>query len=273
VRIGVHIVKQNFRECQRLSNLAGFLDVPAMVGSMTTAASPTRAEELYQRLRSDILSTRYQPGERLKFPQLCSEYGTSVGVAREVLTRLAAERFVVPIARQGFSVVTLSADELIDLTVARTQIEGLVLEQAIKHADAAWEAQVLAAHHLLSRTPMPDAHEDPEGMADWATVHEAFHSALLAGCPSRRLRETAQSLREEAELYRRWSSAISGTFERDVAAEHQAIADAAIARDGALAVGLLRDHIAFTTRILLRSTHDEQVSSLMPLMSESAEIA
>lgn len=234
-----------------------------------TSAAPTRAEELYQRLRTDILSARYEPGERLKFPQLCSEYGTSVGVAREVLTRLASERYVVPIARQGFSVVDLSSDELIDLTVARTQLEGLVLEQAIKHADASWEAQVLAAHHVLSRTPMPDAHEDPEGLAEWATVHEAFHAALLSGCPSRRLRETAQSLRDEAELYRRWSGALQAA-ERDVAAEHQAITDAVMARDSELAVGLLRDHISFTTRILLSSTHADEMSSLMPLVSEIA---
>jgi DNA-binding GntR family transcriptional regulator len=235
---------------------------------MATIA-PTRAEELYQRLRTDILSARYQPGERLKFPRLCAEYGTSVGVAREVLTRLASERYVVPIARQGFSVVNLSTDELIDLTVARTQLEGLVLDQAIKHADANWEAQVVAAHHLLSRTPMPDAHEDPNGVAAWAAIHEAFHAALLSGCPSRRLRETAQGLREEAELYRRWSGAMGRSdMRRDIAAEHRAIAEAAVSREVDLAVALLRDHIVLTTRILLGREHTDEMVTLMPLSTE-----
>lgn len=215
------------------------------------SSTPTKAEELYQRLRSDILSSRYEPGQRLKFPHLCAEYGTSVGVAREVLTRLAAERFVVPVARQGFSVVDLSAADLTDLTIARVELEGLVLEKAIQHADTAWEAEVLSAHHVLSRTPMPSVSEDPHGLGEWAKVHEIFHAALLAGCPSKRLRESAQALRDEAELYRRWSVVRPSNLERDIAGEHQAIAEAAVAREGERAVHLLREHIALTTRILL----------------------
>ncbi|MGK5533959.1 GntR family transcriptional regulator, partial [Streptomyces sp. URMC 129] len=54
----------------------------------------TRAGEVYARLRADILGGGLLPGRRLKFPELCARYGTSVGAAREALTRLVAEGFV-----------------------------------------------------------------------------------------------------------------------------------------------------------------------------------
>jgi DNA-binding GntR family transcriptional regulator len=204
------------------------------------------------------LSAKLKPGDRLKFPDLVRDYGTSVGVAREALTRLAADRFVVPQARQGYSVVELSPDELIDLTMARAELEGLVLSLAMETPSPQWEAAVIGAHHLLARTPLPDFHTDSADVAEWQRVHEAFHTALLSGCPSRRLRESAQSLRDEAELYRRWSGSLGAGQDRDIEAEHQAIADAVMAQDAAAAVALLRDHIMFTTRILLEGDFMQQ---------------
>lgn len=220
-------------------------------------------------MRSDILSAHLKPGQRLKFPDICSDYKTSVGAAREVLIRLSSEGLVVPQARQGFSVVELSAAELVDLTTARAQLEGLVLEQAILHADTSWEAEVLSSHHLLSRTPMPDPADNPSAMNEWAKAHEAFHNALLSGCPSRRLREPAEKLRDEAELYRRWSGTLNRRG-RDVAAEHRAIAEAAIARDVGLAVHLLRTHITRTTEILLEWEGLGEHSSAVPQQVEAS---
>ncbi|MEV5706183.1 FCD domain-containing protein [Actinoallomurus sp. NPDC052274] len=209
-----------------------------------------RAEQVYQRLRADIFNATLAPGQRLKFPDLCATYDISVGVAREVLTRLAAERLVVSKAHQGYTVVELSGDELADLTTARVHIESLVFRESVLHGDASWEAQVLAAHHLLSRTPLPtDVGSD--AMQEWSRAHEAFHQSLLGGCPSRRLRETAQTLRDEAELYRRWAGPLGTEPDRDLAGEHKALADAALARDADRAATLLRDHIAHTTEILI----------------------
>jgi DNA-binding GntR family transcriptional regulator len=52
-------------------------------------------------------------------------------------------------------------------------------------------------------------------------------------------------------LYRRWAAPLLVESERDPVAEHQALADAALSRDVDRAVDLLRDHIAFTTQMLL----------------------
>jgi DNA-binding GntR family transcriptional regulator len=209
----------------------------------------TRADELYERLRVDIFTARLEPGQRLKFPDLCAQYGTSVGVAREALTRLAAERLVTPQAHQGYAVASLSVGELTDLTRARVELEALTFRQAILCGDDRWESEVVAVHHLL-RLREREAAGDSRGDA-WYLAHEAFHDALLAGCGSRRLVKITQDLRAETELYRRWAAPLLAENERDPGAEHQALADAAIGRDADRGVQLLRDHIAYTTQMLL----------------------
>ena len=51
--------------------------------------------------------------------------------------------------------------------------------------------------------------------------------------------------------YRRWAAPLLAENERDPGAEHQTLADAAIGRDTDRGVQLLRDHIAYTTQMLL----------------------
>ncbi|WP_199253406.1 GntR family transcriptional regulator [Mycolicibacterium mengxianglii] len=218
------------------------------------AQPPVRSNKtgVFDDLRSDILAGRLEPGSKLPFAALVTRFGCSVGAIREALQRLAEQGLVISEWQQGFRVTDISPEDLTDLTDARCEIEVLALRFAIKHASVEWEAQAVSAHHILDRTPMYDE-ADPDRLSDqWVEVHAAFHDALLQGCPNRRIRTVALSLRESAELYRRWSAPLHDR-ERDIAAEHRAIIDAVVARDTDLASGLLCTHIRRTTDKLLES--------------------
>ena len=216
-----------------------------------TVLTQTRTDRVYERMRADIFAARLRPGQRLKFPELCSAYDTSVGVAREALARLGVERLVRPQAHRGYTVVELSADALADLTSARVELESLVFHHAVEHGGVGWEAEILSSHHLLCRIDVPlDSASDDE-LESWYRAHEFFHRSLLSGCPSRRLREIALGMRSEAELYRRWALPLGNEKNRDVASEHAAILDAALAHDADEASGLLGDHIIQTSQILI----------------------
>ena len=213
-------------------------------------AALTRTEEVYARLRADILSGRLLPGTRLRFADLTERYDCSTSVVREGLTRLAEQGLVQAEPQHGFHVTPLSDDDLEDLTTARCELEGLVLRMSIERGDIAWESELVAAHHALDRTPM-ESDGDPALMnEDWTTAHSRFHQALLAACPNQRLRSMALSLRDAAELYRRWSLPIGHDEARDVPSEHRALADAALRGDAPEAVGLLEEHLRRTTRTL-----------------------
>ena len=221
------------------------------------AADTTRAEGVYQELRADILGGRMVPGARLKFPELCERYSTSVGAAREALTRLTAEGLVKTRPHLGYTVTPLSHEDLADLTQARVEIESLVLRLSVLEGDVQWEARAVAAHHLLERTPFtgPDDANRPSGA--WAEAHAAFHLALLAGCRNRRLFASARALREEAELYLQWSVSFGNEPDRDLPGEHKALLDAALSRDADRAAELIRDHIAHTAQLLISCAEDE----------------
>jgi DNA-binding GntR family transcriptional regulator len=229
----------------------------------SVALKQTRTDEVYTRVRADILGGRLPPGTRLKFSDLAEQFDASIGVIRESLIRLAEQGLVRSEAHQGFVVTPLSRDDLAELTEARVAIEGLVLRSAIADGDLAWEARLLAAHHILDRTPSVDP-EDPLRLSEaWATAHQEFHQALLGGCANRRLCLIAAGLRDEAELYRRWSLPLGDEPDRDVAGEHRAMLQAALARDVEAAAAALREHIEHTTRSLLSRTSDSATSAVL----------
>lgn len=117
---------------------------------------------------------------------------------------------------------------------------------SVEHGDIAWESEIVAAHHALDRTPM-ESRDDPALLSEeWTQAHSRFHAALLAACPNRRLRDMALSLRDSAEMYRRWSHPIGAGRHRDVAAEHRQLVDAALSGNATEAVRLLGEHLRRT---------------------------
>ncbi|GAF46520.1 GntR family transcriptional regulator [Rhodococcus wratislaviensis] len=214
----------------------------------------TRGNAVYDVLRAEILGGRRLPGDRLKFPELSASFDASVSVLREALTRLAAEGLVASEPHLGYAVPTLSANQLEELTDARLELEALVFSRSIQEGDLAWESRLVAAHHTLVGVPFLTA-EDPVRITDeWAEAHAAFHCALLDGCTNRRLLQMATGLRDEAELYRRWSQPLGTEKDRDLVTEHRQLMEAALARDVPAATASLREHISHTTRLLLAAT-------------------
>lgn len=212
----------------------------------------TMAVDVRDRMRSDIFNARLKPGQRLMFADLSERYGVSVGVTREALTWLASQGLVQANAHQGYMVTPLSISELDELTNARLLIEPLVLELSIRNGDTDWEGEIVAAHHVLSRTPATppdDIEPDPDYQDRWAEVHATFHDSLFSACDNQRLLRIVRGFAEEAALYRRWSVSL-GHINPDTAAEHQGLLDASLARDPIAAGEVLRKHIAHTRDVL-----------------------
>lgn len=214
------------------------------------SSGATRTDEVHRRLRAEILAGRRPAGQRLKFAALQQELGVSVGVIREALVKLAEQGLVVGEPQIGFRVTPVTERDLLDLTEARVAIEGMVFRLAILEGDVNWEAKVVAAHHVLERTPL--AGKDDVGAVSeaWAAAHMAFHLSLLAGCPNQRLRNIASALRDSAELYRSLSQNVEGGPRRPLEEEHARLLQAVVQRDPDLGVQTLSEHIRRTSEML-----------------------
>jgi DNA-binding GntR family transcriptional regulator len=134
-----------------------------------TLTSKTRVEDVYARIRADILSGQLQTGQRLRLAALCKDHAVSLSIIREALTRLAAEKLVRAKPQQGFAVIGLSTEELRDMTFARIAVESVALRRSIERGDIEWQGRLLAAHHRLAcqfaskRDPLFASNSDPSG--------------------------------------------------------------------------------------------------------------
>lgn len=207
---------------------------------------PTEASLATARLRQEILSGAVRPGTKLKLVPLADRYQVSRGPVREAATRLAAEGLVSIEDQRGFRVTALSREDLLDLTETRTRIELLTLRDAIAAGDLDWEGRVMAACHTLERV-----HEDPG--ADFTLRHAEFHEALVSACPHRYLLEFRARLFALSQRYRNLAARGADRAPRDVAAEHHAIAAAAVARRPEDACGQLAEHLERTARRLIEA--------------------
>lgn len=219
--------------------------------SPVVVRAPTRAADVYDRMRGEILEGRLTPGMRLKFQPLCANYQASVGAIREALARLVSESLVSVQPRQGYSVAAVTQEDLTDLVEARVEIESLALRMSVEHGDVAWEAGMVAAHHVLEKAPFRGADDATLPSLQWQNAHRDFHLALIAACPNKRLLRYTSSLRTEAVRYQMWSITNRRDPARDRTGEHRALLDAAMSRDAALSDRLIRAHLLHTASLVL----------------------
>lgn len=210
----------------------------------------TLGVDVYEQIRDRILRGDFAPGARLRPATLGPEYDVSVSVVREALTRLSEQGLVLAEPNLGFAVPLLSRERLENIVQARVEVEGITIRISVESGDLAWESSVMAAHHTLNRTPL--RLEDQGLNPDWVTAHRQFHAQLLAGCQNDVLLGICASLFQSAELYRNWSEPSPGA-QRNVAAEHDALAKAAIAREADKASALLKAHIEKTRDLAVKN--------------------
>lgn len=213
-------------------------------------------------LRSELLNGVLTPGQKLRMVELGDRFGVSQSVVREALTRLAEQGLIVASPQRGFRVRELSVRDITHLTEARVQIESIALRLAVDRGDIRWETGILTSHHVLEHTPVLIG--DHTLNEDWAVNHREFHRALLAGCANDHLEAVAQSLRDCAELYRRWYWALADDHHRDIAAEHRRLKELCLGRDGDAAVELLTEHIERAPRELIAYAVEQGVDTLCP---------
>jgi DNA-binding GntR family transcriptional regulator len=234
---------------------------PAIGYAMSVNNSPvTRGEEVYDVLRAELLNGMLNPGDKLRMVELALRFSVSQSVVREGLTRLAEQGLVVATPQRGFRVRELSVEDVVGLTESRVEIESVALRLAVERGDVRWETEIVAAHHLLERTPVVD--DDGNYREEWGVRHRNFHQALTAGCNNARLYGVVLGLRDSAELYRRWWWSLADTGQRDLEAEHRQLKDLMLARDADGGVEALTSHIRRAPDQLIAYAHEHGLDNL-----------
>lgn len=218
-------------------------------------AGTSLTASLAVQIRAAILQGTYAPGEKLRLDELRRYYSVSLSPLREALARLATEGLVQTIDQRGYRVAPVSIDNLLEVTTLRAQMEVMALQESIRRGDEGWEDALAAAYYRLARLE-----GNGERGSDWEKAHRTFHLTLFSACGMPLLLRFCGTLHDLSDRYRRLFLTQHAP-DANVPSEHKAIFDAAMARDEALAAGILGEHIRRTGR------------NVMVVLAERKEIA
>lgn len=207
-------------------------------------AEPVRKETISSRisavLRDAILRGELAPGAKLNLDRLREAHDISISPLREAVARLVADGLVEFEDQRGYRVAPVSPGNLAEVTALRAELEVMALRASIARGDLEWESDVLRALYVLTRT---------ETAAAWQAAHTDFHMALIRGCAMPLLITYCAALHNMTDRYRRLFPG-QPPFDRDVKAEHEAIALAATAQDADRACAALKAHVLRTGEAL-----------------------
>jgi DNA-binding GntR family transcriptional regulator len=203
-------------------------------------SSSGQGEACYRAIRADILHGRLAPKERLRIEPLRDSYGASVSTLRETLARLSGEGLVIAEGHRGFVVAPVTRAEFRDLAALRALFEEHAMERSFVRGDLEWEGLVVGAHHKLARLEAAMIAGERDRTDLWKHYDKAYHQALISACGSAALTEAFEGIFDRYLRYQIVAMVFRGGAAAD---EHQALKDAALARDADRAKAILRQHI------------------------------
>lgn len=207
--------------------------------SQVAAPSMTRADEAFDCLQTAIVKGHLAPGEKIGEVELCARFNLTRGPLREALGRLESRGLLVRRPHAGVKVVSVSAEELLELYRIREVMEGLAARQA---AERMTDEEIAALQSTL------DSHEQMIEQAQGQAYYQAegdydFHHRIATGSRNTKLAQMLLGdLYYMVRMYRYRLSTSSGRPHMALG-EHRRIVEAIAQRDGELAEFLMKRHI------------------------------
>ncbi len=154
-------------------------------------------------IRRDISFGTLRPDQKLKIEALRQSYGGSNHSMRETLRVLTAEGMVEATSQRGFRVTSATEDDLRDILFLRLETEKLAAKRALEWGDVAWESQVIAALHSLSRAEAAvQSTPDDATALGWDEACRVVTATLISACRSPRLIEVADKFYNQSRRFR-----------------------------------------------------------------------
>lgn len=192
------------------------------------------------------MSGGLSPGRKLKPAELQGAYDCSANTVRDALLRLSGLGLVEFQMQRGFRATPSSNERRCDVARFRILLEQEGASDSMSKGGVAWEAELSAAHHKLLHIERQIISENDVSpfLPLWTEAELEFHETLISACGSPLLIETF------GRIYLQFRQQFVGQ-QRDfgenyfeaIIAEHQAIVDAALARDQDACRIAIYDHL------------------------------
>lgn len=209
-------------------------------------------KRVYTELRRRIIVGELTPGEKLKIDDLRSSLDVGASPVREALSLLTSDQLVERLDQRGFRVALANEAHFQDILQTRCWLEERALRESIAAEDAAWEEELVLAHHRLSRTSRT-ATDHPDAPDTWEALHKHYHLTLIGASGSPIMQRFCDLLYDQNVRYRYLAGRSRQYEQRDVSGEHAEILEAVLNRNADVAVARLLGHYRRTGSFLGRS--------------------
>jgi DNA-binding GntR family transcriptional regulator len=202
------------------------------------------ANAVHDTVRRLIVSGVLTPGTRLGEEDFARQFAISRTPVREAFLRLEAERLAERNAGRSLVVAGVTPDEILEIYVVRTAVDGLAARLA---ADTA-RPQDVANLRWLNGQLRKASDGDP---AEMATLNLQFHEAIAKAGRNEFLVDLMAMVHDRVRRFGGTTFAHPGRPDGAVA-EHEAIIDAIEARDPVRAEAEARRHMTNAMEVRIR---------------------
>ena len=218
-----------------------------LIESASPVADPqvsSLTDQVYERVRQEIIEAKWRPGQILVEPELAAQYGVSKTPVREALRLLVQADWVVSMPRKGYLVQPLRLGDIGEVFGLRAMIEPILF------AEAAGAANPQGVEMLRARLQdQRSARSDLRGSLEAARL---FHLAGAQISRNRRAESILERLLAEVSRLHYLMPNVESHINSDVELEaHRAILEAVEARDPDAASALMREHLNEVARTMV----------------------
>jgi DNA-binding GntR family transcriptional regulator len=198
--------------------------------------SVSLADQVFEKLESDIITGFYPRGEVLTELKLVEQLGVSRTPIREALRRLEHERLIAD-SGKGSVVLGITIEDLMDIMEIRQRVEGLAAYYATKNMTAEELEQ------MRSISDLQDFYFTKRDLDRLRQMDDQFHSMIYQASGRTVLRDALKPLHRKTQRYRKQSISDDTRLEASIR-EHKEIFKAIEAKNANLAEELMTKHIS-----------------------------
>lgn len=205
----------------------------------------SRADNITDVLREDILTGRFEPGDRLLEIALSEQYSVGRAAIRSALVELTSEGLVEREANRGATVRRISVAEAIQINEARAVLEGLIAGRAARNASADDHAEL---RQIIA--DMEAAVDDVGGQA-YSELNAILHRRLREMSGHDVAAQLVANLRDRSAHHQYRLALMPGRPDESIG-QHRAIVEAVVAGDEPGATQAMHDHLMSVIDVLSR---------------------
>jgi len=209
---------------------------------VTTLVGTNLNEQVYDELRTRLLTRRHPPGAKLSLHQLAAELGVSRSPVHHALTRLVSEGLLSVRPRRGYYVSPVTARAAAEGYDVRLALELMAAERTVGHVS---RKELERFDELFEATAAAISHDE------WDAANAAFHEHQVHMAGNALLSDVYRSLSVNLLMQVIRGGRVEG--HADLVTEHRRIVDAFHARDLGAAEDAIRAHIETGRRIALEA--------------------